>query len=144
MFVKWGAYPRLYSSLYCFMRISDQMTIEKMHPTFRKWSSSGSKSNRLGLLSWFSRYWAIRSLYQFLNENHIYCISKDCKHSKSFQFRPFLRKFSHQNEQKCFLKIKGIIPAFKHSNFASRHYFWCRFRILSPIFDALAFYSFSE
>ena len=74
--VKWGAYPRLYSSLYCSTRISDQMTIEKMHSTFTKWSSSGSKSNRLGFfISWFSHSWTRRSLYRFFNENHIHCIA---------------------------------------------------------------------
>ena len=31
--IKWGAYSRYSSSLYCSMRYSDQMTIEKMHPT---------------------------------------------------------------------------------------------------------------
>ena len=39
-----------------------------------------------------------------------------CVHSKSFKIRPFLRKFSHQNEWKCFLKkisTNTCIQAFK-------------------------------
>ena len=31
----------------------------------------------------------------------------DCLDSKSFQIRPFLRKFSHQNERKCFFFWKN-------------------------------------
>ena len=44
--------------------------------------------------------------------------SKSFLDSKNFQIRPFLRKFSHQNEQKCFWKNKHL---YMHSSTQISH-----------------------
>ena len=53
---------------------------------------------------------------------------------KVFRFVHFWVSFPIKTTENIFGKISSYtcIHAFKHSNFASRHYFWYRFRIESP------------
>ena len=62
-------------------------------------------------------------------------LSKNCQHSKSFQIRPFLRKFSHQNKRKCYLEKQALkcriqalfLMQIQHLNSDSRGFDYLRF-----------------